>query len=58
MIFYKEAMKWLGDAIVTNYTKNLKKLQQDELAKFYADWDKIVMVPLKITEDEKKNMDK
>jgi len=26
MNFFKEAMKWLGDAIVKNYTKNLKKL--------------------------------
>ena len=23
--FYKEALKWLGDGIVNNYTKNLKK---------------------------------
>ncbi len=26
MLFYKEAMKWLSDSIVNNYTKNLKKL--------------------------------
>lgn len=26
MSFFKEAMKWLGDVIVKNYTKNLKKL--------------------------------
>ncbi len=47
MNFYKEAMKWLGDVLVKNYTKNLKKQQQDELDKFYAEWPKEPMVPLK-----------
>lgn len=47
-------MKWLGDAIVKNYTKNLKKLQLDELDKFYSEWDKTPMVPLKASEEEKK----
>ncbi|EAR97553.2 hypothetical protein TTHERM_00439010 (macronuclear) [Tetrahymena thermophila SB210] len=54
MVFFKEAMKWLGDAIVKNYTKNLKKLQQDELDKFYSEWDKLPMVPLRASEEEKK----
>ncbi|KAL4446462.1 hypothetical protein ABPG74_001203 [Tetrahymena malaccensis] len=54
MVFFKEAMKWLGDAIVKNYTKNLKKLQQDELDKFYSEWDKQPMVPLRASEEEKK----
>jgi len=54
MSFFKEAMKWLGDAIVKNYTKNLKKLQNEELDKFYAEWDKVPMIPLRATEEEKK----
>ena len=54
MSFFKEAMKWLGDAIVKNYTKNLKKLQNEELDKFYAEWDKAPMIPLRATEEEKK----
>ena len=54
MSFFKEAMKWLGDAIVKNYTKNLKKLQNEELDKFYAEWDKVPMIPLRASEEEKK----
>ena len=51
-------MKWLGDTIVNNYTKNLKKLQIDELSKFYSEWEKIPMVPLRISDEEKKNINK
>lgn len=54
MTFFKEAMKWLGDTIVKNYTKNLKKLQLDELEKFYSEWDKQPMIPLRASEEEKR----
>lgn len=45
--FYKETYKWLGETLMTNYTRNLKKAQLDELSHFYTEWGSQSMTPLR-----------
>lgn len=47
MAFYKEAYKWLGEQVMAPFVKNLKKAQTDELDKFYSEWEKQPMTPLR-----------
>lgn len=42
MNFYKEAFKWLGEAL-RPFLLKLKKAQLDELEKFFAEWPKTVI---------------
>lgn len=46
MNFYKEALKWMGDG-AKHYLVKLKKQQIEELEKFYNDWPKRSMRPIR-----------
>ena len=51
MNFYKESLKWMGEAAKTFYSK-LKKQQIEELDKFYEEWPKQPMKPLRGEEEQ------
>lgn len=51
MNFYKEALKWMGEAVKPFYSK-LKKQQIEELDKFLEEWPKQPMKPIRGEEEQ------